>query len=515
MSSNRSTPQIDEVPHVAFLDRLALLVDAWFPLPRSTGAMIVAAVLKAILGRVSWMLGLFLVAFTAPWFVHPYRQMETMIGAAWYRHAATESVQARIEGVEFHVLPRRNSDLGYAMLPSVRLAIDANEARLRYFPSGHWQSAEAFAHDLPPELASPLPLTPQWTLSYVATDAIDLYWDDDTDLMMRIPRMAGMQHVPSLREGVLAHFDRPLDLWFARWMRGNDESNLVVVHVDQEEPDRIFVADALQHLPPRGGNGTGELVTTLGMLLLSFPLWFIGTRLAARDLPVRHRHYATWVPLLLLPLWHTHYLTLMDTYLPNGRALEREVRHALGPMQVLPDSEALETAAPRGLRMRIDRSTSRFSPWLAEADLEPPPQALEAAAAWNDLEARFAAPLARMDDATFGTRLREVLELDYPDWGFAPILLHGVALQAHSAKRSDEARAAAREYLRVVLGSESLSPDVCHPGHAAFLARVEALHSDPDASIAEIARARTRREHERLPERRLQRPGCARLQRGF
>jgi hypothetical protein len=514
MSRRRRARGVDTVSEeAAILDRLSQRIDAWFPAPRSTAASVLVFVLQALVGRVSWLLGLLLMAFTAPWFVHPYRQVETMVAAAWHREHAVATTMARVERIELELSAPLDGRPGVELLPSFVLQRETSAEPLRYFPGGHWRAQERVLHDLPREFATPLSVTPGWTLPWSATPALDLYWDESMDALLNLPRTAGMEHEPTERERMLAVFDRPMDWLLARSIHAGEAT--VPLKFDPATPDRVFAADALQHLPPRGGGGWAELFSALIMLVPSLPLWIIGSRLAARDLPVRHRHFATWVPLLLLPWWGSHYVDAMDRYVPDGRVIEREIRKALGPMQVLPASESLATAPPRTLRLRLDSASSRFASALEGVDLAPPESSMAADAAWANLESRFARRINALDDTRLVAMLDEVFALDWYAGGFAPILLGGASIASIETQRAPEARSAARDFVKAVLGADAIAPDLCHPAHAAFLARVVALQAHPDPEVAAAAKQREARERARLPERRLQRPACARLSAGF
>jgi hypothetical protein len=514
MSRRRRARGVDNVSEeAAVLDRLSQRIDAWFPPPRSTAVAVLAFVLQALVGRASWLLGLLLMAFTAPWFVHPYRQVETMVAAAWHREHAVATTMARVERIELELSAPLDGRPGVELLPSFLLRSEATSEPLRYFPGGHWQAQERVLHDLPREFVTPLVVTPKWILPWSATPALDLYWDESMDALLNLPRTAGMEHEPTGRERMLAVFDRPMDWLLARSMHAGEAT--VPLKFDPATPDRVFAADALQHLPPRGGGGWAELFSALIMLVPSLPLWIIGSRLVARDLPVRHRHFATWVPLLLLPWWGTHYVDAMDRYVPDGRAIEREVRKALGPMQVLPASESLATAPTRTLRLRLDAGSSRFATWLEGLNLASPAAPMSADEAWTDLESRFARRMSALDDARLVAMLDDVFAQDWYAGGFAPILLAGASIASVEAGRAPGTRVAAEDFLAAALGADAIAPDLCHPAHAAFLARVGELQAHPDPEVAAAAKRREARERERLPERRLQRPGCARLDAGF
>ena len=231
---------------------------------------------------------------------------------------------------------------------------------------------------------------------------------------------------------------------------------------------------------------------------------------------MRHRHVATWLPLLLLPLWGTRYVDFMDRHLPDGRALEREVRHALGSMQVLPASELQAGSEERVVRERIEPATSRFAEFLAPVDLQPPtPHPMDADAAWIELERRFVQHLSGLEDEALQALLTGVFERDYYSWSVAPLMLQGVEQAMRSSARSAEARAAAEDFLLSFLGSDTLAPDSCHPGHPAFIARLRELASAGAPNIAGAAVQRETQERERLPQRRTHRPRCARLETGF
>jgi hypothetical protein len=514
MSRRRRTRGVDTVSEeAAILDRLSQRIDAWFPPPRSSAATVVVFVLQGLVGRASWMLGLLLMAFTAPWFVHPYRQAETMVAAAWHRDHAVATTVATVQRIELELSAPLDGRPGIDLLPSILMQRESEPGGLRYFPGGHWQAQERVLRDLPREFTTPFEVTPGWVLPWSAAPGLDLYWDEAMDAMLNLPRTVGMEHEPTARERALAAFDRPLDWLMARWMHPG--TSTVTLQFDAATPDRVFAADALQHLPPRGGSGWAELLSALIMLVPSLPLWIIGSRLAARDLPVRHRHFATWVPLLLLPLWGTHYVDAMDRYVPDGRAIEREVRKALGPMQVLPASESLASAPARTLRLRLDAASSRFAMWLEGVDLTPPLAPTSADEAWTDLESRFTRRIAALDDERLVAMLDGVFAQDWYGGGLAPILLDGAGVASVAEGRAPEARSAARGFLKASLGADAVAPDLCHPGHAAFLARVGALQAHPDSEVAAAAKEREARERARLPERRLQRPGCARLDAGF
>jgi hypothetical protein len=500
--------------HVAWVDDLERRVDSWFPPPRSPAASVLAALLRFLLGRAGFVVGLFLVAFSAPWFVHPYRQVETMVAAAWFRQQATATTDVRVERIELHLMAHRDGDTGLGVLPSIVLVPFDGSPPLRYFPGGHWRADEMVLDDLPSELASPLRVTPGWSLPWSASPAITLHWDDDIERMMRAPHPPGMDYMLTHRQDLMAVLDRPLDRVMSSWMHETDAR--VGVRLHPSAPQRVFVEDALQHLPPGGGSGAGELFSALAMLLPALPFWFLGTRLVARGLPVRHRHVATWLPLLLLPLWGTRYVDFMDRHLPDGRAIEREVRHALGSMQVLPASELEAESEARVVRDRIDPATSRFAEFLAPIDLRrPTQQALDADAAWAELERRFVQQLASLDDEALQALLTGVFERDYYSWSVAPLMLQAVEQAMRDPARSAEAHAAAEDFLLSFLGSDKFAPDTCHPGHPAFIVRLRELASVGLPKIADAAVQRESEERDLLPMRRTHRPRCERLDAGF
>jgi hypothetical protein len=222
-----------------------------------------------------------------------------------------------------------------------------------------------------------------------ALDADDPY-DDQTQLQQ-----------------ALTSLDRPLELLAGEWTQPANLPLTVRVRYPPWRPQRVFVGDALERLPPLAiDNGLEALLVSAFLCAcLAGPFWWFGTRLLGAPLPPRWRHLVVWLPLALLPLWGTRYLSWLDRLSPAGVSFGFMAR-MMGPTQSLSGAEPPEE--PGDVVHRVDLASSRFAPLLAGGDLRRPPRALpDAGAAWRELEARLTRAAATL--ATTHTKSRRAL----------------------------------------------------------------------------------------------------------
>ncbi|MEO8276681.1 MAG: hypothetical protein ABI639_10690 [Thermoanaerobaculia bacterium] len=511
----------------AGLDRFELWLErALPPSPGPLWAEGLRLVVRLILGRASWVLGTLCIALGAPWFVFVHRQVDTMVRAAWYRSTATATATASVERVELRLLPGM-FDGTIRVIPTVVLSFDAappaspdaspdaspsapskmsspasraskasepsaSQIRVRYQPRGkgleafhEWASSASLLYD-------PLFITPDWRFRWATAQidapGFDLLWSDrDADQLTSTAPWNGQTYV----ENALADLDRPIDLLVGDWTRRSGEGTRLPVRYLPGDAQRVFVADALHHLPPSGGNGASELVSAI-LLMLPFglPFWWMGTRLVARGAAPRYRHYFFWVPLALLPFWGDRYLEILERLSP-GAAQKNALLSKVGSSQVLPGSDPAGTGPSFDRRQRIDLQSSRFAATLALVDLRRPAKpAANGAVVWRDLEERFATALASADDAAFVRIVEQTSAVESPGGqpAMTPILAEGARRAALDPVRGTAARQAAMQLLRNLLLGPGL--DLCHPSFPAYHEDLERLAEHPDAEIAASARQR-------------------------
>jgi len=122
-------------------------LDRRLPEPRGLPATVVVFLVRLLLGRASWVVGAFLIAFAAPWIAYTYRQVESMVLAAYYRAAASGRAEARIESFGVRLLPEPGEGAGTRAEPYVILTYRPSlgpELRVRYLPQG--AGLETFHH---------------------------------------------------------------------------------------------------------------------------------------------------------------------------------------------------------------------------------------------------------------------------------------------------------------------------------------------------------------------------------
>lgn len=449
------------------------------------------------------MLGALLVAMSAPFFVFPYRQAETMVKAAWYRATATATAEARVERAGVRVLPVIDEG-GLRGEPYVVLAFEpepGRTVRVRYLPHGAGLESFNQAWLDATLLVSP----PAWASGW------RFRWADPASgepaIEVRVhPDDVAFVHLPSAWNGetyfdnALTDLDLPLDWLMAEWRRRPGDDLVLPVRFPPGQPERIFVGDALSRLPPTLGSGWGEL---LGSVVVAFPFglpffWF-GTRLLAAPLPRRWRHVLFWGPLALLPFWGTRYLEVVERLSPG--ASSNMLARKLGSTQVLPGAEPADALAGPGAR--LDLRTSRFAPLLARVDLARPPEPLGSDdAVWQELAARFTAATAALPDAELEPVLAEESRAFHPyhRGAVAAVLVETARRAALDAGRSTETRALARRFLIQIL--EDDWPPLCSAGYAAKRATLDGLDAFPDAELAAAAAARFEEERGWIESRR-------------
>ena len=498
----------------AALDRLDRWIERRLPHePRPLWADALVIVLRLLLGRGSWIVGTLFVALGAPWFVLVHRQIDTMVRAAWYRAAATATAEARVERVELRLIDGV-WDGTQRVVPSVLLSFDPRQGTgergaavagdevgarsgdgriwVRYLPHGAGLESHHQWASSPPLLAQPPVITPGWRFRWAAAGAgapgFDLLWaDSESDRLESAAPWNGESYLVN----ALADLDRPIDLLVGDWTRGAADATALPVRYAPGNPVRIFVADALSHLPPSAGNGFAELLFALILAVpFGLPFWWFGTRLLSRGVAPRHRHYFVWVPLALLPLWGVRYLEILERLSPG--AFERNALLAkVGSTQVLPGAEPAGPGPASDRRQRVDLSTSRFASTLARIDLARPARALaNGDAVWRELEARFTAALSGFDDDEFATAIERTLAAE--SFAGPPALAPMLAEAARSATldpaRGERSQVAARQLLNFLTYKTSV--DLCHPSFRAYREDLERLALHPETGISAPARER-------------------------
>lgn len=512
-SRQRDNPDGPPDPAAA-LDRLERWIERRLPsAPRPLWAEALVVVLRLALGRGSWIVGTLFVALGAPWFVLVHRQVDTMVRAAWYRAAASATAEARVERVELRLIDGV-WDGTQRVVPSVLLSFDPRggageapaaveagevEARggdarvwVRYLPHGAGLESHHQWASSPPLLAAPPRITPGWRFRWAAAGAdapgFDLLWAESESTRLE---SAAPWNGETYLANALADLDRPIDLLVGDWTRGAEDATALAVRFPPGNPHRIFVADALSHLPPSAGNGFAELAFALILMVpFGLPFWWFGARLLSRGVAPRHRHYFVWLPLALLPFWGVRYLEILERLAPG--AFERNALLAkVGSTQVLPGAEPAGPGPAFDSRRRVDLVSSRFAPTLALVDLARPDRRLaNGDAVWRELEARFTAALGALDDEAFAHAVDETLAAESTGGppALAPMLAEAARLVTLDPSRGAAAQTAARQLLNFL--TYTMSVDLCHPSFRAYREDLERLaqHSAPE--IAGPARER-------------------------
>jgi hypothetical protein len=495
MSRRRRNPDDGPPDPAAALDKLERWIERKLPQPpRPVWADAILIVVRLALGRGSWVVGALFVALGAPWFVYPYRQVESMVRAAWYRQRATETAEAKVERIDVELLPGL-SDGTQRVVPRLVLSFDApgvGPQRVRYWPAGEiyepfhqWSTSATLMH-------SPPSLTPAWRFRWSdatsTTPRFDLSWSDAADAWIRVE-----WNGKTFLARALDDLDRPVDLLVGDWTRPASEGRTVRVRYAPGDPTRVFAGDQLDHLPPTGSNGWGELVGSFILALpFGLPFYWFGTRLLSRGVTPRWRHLFFWVPLALLPFWGTRYLEVLERLSPG--ALERNSMVArMGSTQVVPDSHPFTERDRPGpaRRQALDFTTSRFAPLLRLVDWTPPPTPLaDGNAVWRELDRRFSAALDSLDDAAFIALLSSVASAE--GWEGAPAVSPVLVAAADRASRDPRRGEEAREWARrlIINVSERAPLGVCHPANDAHEQDLVAASHHPDAEVAKAAATR-------------------------
>jgi hypothetical protein len=478
------------------LDRLRRWVEDRLPPPRGRLATAAVWAFDLLVGRGGWVVGAFLVAMSAPWFVFPYRQLESMTLAAFYRLAASGRAEARVEGSGV-LLVRHGEERSVWVEPYVLLAFEpasgrtasaGRTVRVRYVPHGgglepyHQEDLTPRLFDAQPTYPSGFRLrwvdgntgTPGFEVRVRARDREPLDADDPYD--DRTPL-----------EQALLGLDRPLELLAGEWVQPAEVPLTAKVRYPPWRPQRVFVGDALDRLPPLHiENGLAALLIS-GLLCACFagPFWWFGTRLLGASLPPRWRHLLVWLPLALLPLWGTRYLSWLDRLSPSGVDFGFLPR-MMGTTQALPGAEPPEQ--PGDTVHRVDLAGSRFAPLLARVDLRRPPRALpDAGAAWREVGARFtraAATLADDELARMFSTARTDAALSEDEPALAPALIEAARLASLDPARSPEVRETARGMLAALLARGW--PALCT---VAYQTKREAIAPLADHTHPELAAA--------------------------
>lgn len=474
-----------------WLDRVDGWLDRKLPPPRGPLAELAVLAVRLALGRGSWVAGALLVAMSAPFFVFPYRQAETMVKAAWYRARATGRAEARVEGAGVRLVPVMDEG-GLRGEPFVVLAFEpepGRTVRVRYLPHGAGLESFNQAWLDAGLLVSPPAWASGWRLRWVdpasGEPAIGIRVANDDSAFVR---QASAWNGETYYDNARADLDRPLDWLIAEWQRPPDDDLVLPVRFPPGNPQRIFVGDSLSRLPPTLGSGWGELFGSIIVALpFGLPFWWFGTRLLARPLPRRWRHVLFWGPLALLPLWGTRYLEVVDRLSPG--ASSNVLARKLGSTQVLPGAEPAD--ALDGPGQVLDLRTSRFAPLLARVDLARPRVPLGSDdAVWAEVVARFTAATADLPDGELERVLAEESGAfaPYHRGAVAAVLVETARRAALDPARSEATRELARNFLLQIL--EDDWPPLCSAGYGAKRATLDGLDRFADEQVAAAASAR-------------------------
>ena len=499
----RRDPEDGPPDPARWLDQLDRWLERKLPPPRGPLAELAVFAVRLAIGRGSWVVGALLVAMSAPFFVFPYRQAETMLKAAWYRATATGRAEARVERAGVRLLPVMDEG-GLRGEPYVVLAYEPNggeTVRVRYLP--HGAGLESFNQAW---LDSSLLVSPpvwasgwrfRWADPATGEPAIEVNVHPDDVAFVNLPSAWNNE---TYYDNAVTDLDLPLDWLMAEWRRDPDDDLVLPVRFPPGRPERIFVGDALSRLPPTLGSGWGELFGSLILALpFGLPFWWFGTRLLAAPLPRRFRHLLFWGPLALLPLWGTRYLEVVERLSPG--ASSNVLARKLGSTQVLPGSEPADRL--EGPRQVLDLRTSRFAPLLARVGLTRSSKPLGSEdAAWQELAVRFTAATAGLPDAELERVLAEESRAfaPYHRGAVAGILVETARRAALDPARSEGTRELARRFLLQIL--EDDWPPLCSAGYTAKRATLDGLERFPDAELAAAAAARFEEERGWIESRR-------------
>ncbi len=318
----RRDPEDGPPDPARWLDQLDRWLERKLPPPRGPLAELAVFAVRLAIGRGSWVVGALLVAMSAPFFVFPYRQAETMVKAAWYRAAATGRAEARVERAGVRLLPVMDEG-GLRGEPYVILAFEPTPGRtlrVRYLP--HGAGLESFNQAWldsgllvsPPAWASGWRF--RWADPATGEPAIEVNVNPDDLAFVNLPSAWNGE---TYYDNAVTDLDLPLDWLMAEWRRRPGDDLTLPVRFPPGHPERIFVGDTLSRLPPTLGSGWGELFGSCVIALpFGLPFWWFGTRLLAAPLPRRWRHVLFWGPLALLPLWGTRYLEVVERLSPGS-----------------------------------------------------------------------------------------------------------------------------------------------------------------------------------------------------
>lgn len=496
----------------AALDRFERWVERRLPAePRPPWAAFVLFVVRLAVGRGSWVLGTALIALSAPFWVFPYRQIESMTLAAWYRSTATARAEARIEGLGLRLLPVRGEG-GLRAEPYVWLAFEprpgAPTVRVRYLPHGvgledfHQAYVDGDLFSMPREYSSGF--RPRWIDPATGEPRVEIsYRPEDAEA---VEAVAGWNQKTNLVNAE-NEVDRPLDWFLGDWTRPAADGRVVTVRFSPDRPERVFATDVLSNLPPIGGGPWWPLIGSLIVCVpFGLPFWWVGTRLVGRPLPPRWRHLAVWGPLALLPFWGTRYLAALERLSPGSMEFN-PLAAKMSSTQVLPGSEPAAELA--GARRVIGLRNSRFAALLARVDLARPAEPLpDHDSVWRELTVRFAAAARGRSDDELESMFHQAWH-DFGDLSMSPVLLP-VALQVSTdPARGEELRDTARRFLVSIVES-STWPQLCEPAFAARWDDYLPLADHPDPEIAQAARQSIQNHLSWTPERDAAgRPRCA------
>lgn len=473
----------------AALDRFEGWLEARLPPePRPAWATGVLWTARLVVGRGSWVLGAALVAMSAPFWVFPYRQIESMALASWYRLTATATAEARIETMGLRLVP--DSAEGLRGEPYVVLAFEpqagASTVRVRYLPHGaglesfHQVYIDEDLFSMPREYS--LGFRPRWRDPATGEPRVELaYRSEDA---AAVESLAGWNQKTQLANAERS-VDRPLEWFLGDWLRAAEDGASVTVRFPPGRPQRVFASDVLSRLPPTGGSPWGALLTSLLICVpFALPFWWAGTRLLARPLPPRWRHVVVWGPLALLPFWGTRYVEAVERLSPEGAEFN-PVARKMGSTQVLPGAEPLEALS--GPRIVFDLDKSRFAPLLRRVDLRRPADPLpDHDAVWRELSARFNRAVGALPDDELSAMLN-VAWHDFGDVSMSPVLIDTARRVTVEPSRSEALREEARRYLLAIL--ETSWPQLCEPAFAARWDELAPLAAHPDPEIAAAAEA--------------------------